>query len=168
MPETQELADSLFQKLGTNIDFSQNLVYENTVIFRSENNKYSLWIDFKGMALRFTDFSVENENVYTDYNEIEVLEILSQYGILVPEGSRFEVNEEGYLVITADMIVTGNWLYNGVLTFKITKDKVIKEYNNKIVTYQLYGEKKCITQQEAFENIQAGDSKYLQKNIWRQ
>lgn len=159
VPETQELADSLFQKLGTNIDFSQNLFYENTVIFRSENNKYSLWIDFKGMALRFTDFSVENENVYTDYNEKEVLEILSQYGILVPEGSRFEVNEEGYFVITADMIATGNWLYNGVLVLKITKDKVIKEYRNNIVTYQLYGENKCISQQEAFENIQAGKFK---------
>lgn len=157
--ETQEFANVLFQKRGTKIDFSQNLFYENTAVFRDENNKFSLWVDYNGMTIWFTDFSQKDSNVNTDYNEIEVMEILSQYGITVPEGSRFDIDEEDDFIIKADMIVTGNLLYNGILTCKITKDKVLKECNNKIVTYQLYGEKKCISQQEAFENIQAGEFK---------
>lgn len=154
--EAEKLASELFEKLGTSINYSQKEIYEDTAVYTSENQKYSLWINFKGLNTWFTEFNSIEAEGNTNYSKAEVLNILKKYGIELPEECDFTADNEKRYVLTADMIPIDGKILNGTLTCTIGEDQKIQEYNNDIISYNEYTSQSCITEREAYELLKEG------------
>ena len=51
--EATKIASEIFSKVNTKIDESQNDEYDNTIVFKSQDGNYSLWVDYIGNTTWF-------------------------------------------------------------------------------------------------------------------
>ena len=51
--EAIKIASEIFSKVNTKIDESQNDEYDNTIVFKSQDGNYSLWVDYIGNTTWF-------------------------------------------------------------------------------------------------------------------
>lgn len=174
--ETKELAESIFKKVGTNIDEKETIIYEDTVLYYSNNRKYSIWIYYAGGVYAYTDFGEHSskEDMYVrrkdnaDREEIE--KALRKLEIIIPESAEFKKEKKGEqvsYVFTVNMERQGSNLIDGKLTCTYYEDGTVKGIRNNIIKYEKISKKKIISEEEAYKKILDGkfgyDDYYLGK-----
>lgn len=151
------LANKIFSKLNTTIDESQNDEYDDTIVFKSKNGEYSLWVNYKGFTTWFTDFSQFDskgkENL--TYKEVQVL--LSKFDIELPEDADFKDNEDGNYSILLNMVKSKDVYLDGELRCTISENDIVSDITNNIISYKPYKEYDILSLKEAYDNILKGN-----------
>lgn len=159
--QTRAVAQDLFEKLGTQIDDSETDLYDETAIYWNQGRNYSIWIDYAGCPVDFTDFSV-----YTDLEEEhiteksgcskdEILKALEPYQIQIPEHAEFYDRGNGRYEFEADL-PSGDSLCQGTFSCTYYSNGKIYSFHNAIITYQKYRDCAIISEQEAYERLTQG------------
>ncbi|KIR01817.1 hypothetical protein P261_00631 [Lachnospiraceae bacterium TWA4] len=155
--EVEKYADNFFKKLGTSVDPSQNDFYETTALFWSENQKYSIWVNYVGETVSFTDVSVMEEPYCMTFDQDKAVEILGNYGIALPKGISMKVDAESEeYSFTVDGSINKNEMISGSLSCKITKEGMIESLRNNMIRSERYEEVDCISEEEAYNYIKEG------------
>lgn len=153
-PETLTLADEMFALLGTQVDSSETDIYDNTAVYRSMDNNYSLWVDYKGPNLWLIDFTAE-EQTSTGLSYQEVADILNQYGVSLPREVEFSEENGEYRIVAAARKEDG-LLWDGICNVEITPDRQIASMNHSLMPFEEYGEYEIISEKEAYELMAQG------------
>lgn len=165
--ETLELAEEIFSVLGTTLDVDSCDYYSETAIYYSIGREYSLWIDYVGCTVNFSDYKewIREERVAyrDDADSGEVREALAALGIRLPEEVRFENLGEGRYLFEAEQVTDGDMMYEGGLTctYNVNGD-IVKMYNG-IIACEAYRQAQVKSEQEAYEELLAGHA----RSVWQ-
>lgn len=154
--ECVSYANELLKQVGTTVDESKNDVYQDTLVCRSMDENYIVWVDYKGMTTSVTNFTQISEESDPGYSEKEVRQILEQSGIVIPTQATFEVDEFGTYLFTISMEETDTGILDGTICCMITKDGVLQEYENKLISYQTVRAVEVKSEQEVFDEVKEG------------
>lgn len=173
--ETRKMAEEIFEKLGTRIDETRTIIYEDTAIYYSDSKKedtYILCIDYRGGTYTYTDFSAysksKNEKQIkeeSDASKEEVQEALEKIGIKLPENCKFDNKGNGKYNFSVDMYLEEDRLIDGNLSCSYYNDKTVKNIRNNIIEYKKIGERQIISEKEAYNKILEGKFRYDEYNV---
>ena len=155
------LANKIFSKLNTTIDESQNDEYDDTIIFKSEKGDYSLWIDYKGLTTNFIDFSQFEAKGEENLTYEEVQALLSKFDIELPKDANFKDNGDGNYSISLNMVKSKDMYLNGELVCTISKNDIVSNFSNNIISYKQYKEYDILSLKEAYDEILKGNFRLI-------
>ena len=163
LEEATEIAQEMFELLGTTINERHTDVYDNTVFYYSQDSNYIMSVDFLGGTYDLTDFSTtfylneETDQTVQVYqaDEVEVKKALEIYGIELPEGAVFS-ESDGTYSFTADCIMDGDNMWDGTLSCTLYDNGRCGDITNAFIESEPYKEFSLISEQEAYEKICAG------------
>lgn len=158
--DTRVFADSFFKTLGTSIDPSRTIIYDETAVYCSQEGSgtHSLRIKYRGLTYTYTNFSPFDESIEIALNadEAVVREALRAYPIDLPADCSFkEIKDDEYL-FTADMIRSGEKLINGTLVCTCNSDGTIRAIQNNMIECIAYKPCGIISTKDAYEKILEG------------
>ncbi len=154
--ETLDFAKDYFSALGTDVDEAQNDIYEDTVVYYSQDRNYNLWVDFLGESYHFTDFTLLEKDGVEKLTQKEITDILKQYNITIPVEADFSEEGNGSYQISADMIEEDDGLLNGTCDITVVEgDKLSSIYNN-LIQYSEYKKSDILSEKEAYEKLEQG------------
>ena len=153
--DTLEVANEILSSVDSKIDESKNDVYDNTIVYKSKDENYSVWVDYTGLKADYTNFhelsSSGKENL--TYNEVKSL--LADFNIELPEKADFTDDNDGNYSISVDMIGDDEYI-NGMLVCSISETENVKSFTNNIVSYKKYKDFDIISEKEAYEKLLDG------------
>lgn len=153
--DTLEVANEILSSVDSKVDDSKNDVYDNTIIYKSKDENYSVWVDYTGLKARYINFpkfsNLGKENL--TYNEVKSL--LSDFNIELPERADFKDDKNGNYSISVDMIGDDKYI-NGMLVCSISKTEDVISFTNNIVSYKKYKDFDIISEKEAYEKLLDG------------
>lgn len=170
--ETHALAQDFFARLGTQLDESQNDIYDETAVYWSIGRDYNLWIDYTGCRMSYTDFTTlpdgdkEKAAGKTGCTEEDIRAALAQLGVSISDSADFQEMGEGRYLFEADSIENGH-LVQGTLTCTYDTDECIDSFDNSIITYRKFRDCDIISEQEAFDQLQSGNfqTRYFENDL---
>lgn len=159
--ETLQIASDFFAGLGDRVDMSREDYYENTAIFFSDDNFYSLWIEYAGPTMEYNNHDaawdgVERIPMKEDADREEIEEALSELGVSVHKDAVFENLGEGKYLFTMEQVMDGEYMYDGTLRCVYHVNHQISEFNDRRIAWEKYKELPLKTEREAYEEILAG------------
>ncbi len=157
--EAINLANGIFSNLNTKIDEPQNDEYDETIVFKSENGDYSLWVNYKGFTTWYTDFTKLESRGKEKLTYEEVKDLLSKFNIDLPKKGTFTDNGKGAYTISFDLVKSGDVYLDGQLTCTIDENNVVTSFNNDIINYEPYKEYEILSLEEAYNKILKGEFK---------
>ena len=170
--EAIQVAIDWFEKVGTEIEDNDTTEGENMILFRSKKDEnsessYFVNIDYVGARWRYNDSSdifmedgkIVFMNKIEDASREEVEQALLKLEVEVPQYAEFGQNRMEQYTFSVNMKKEGNKLIDGQLRCSYYEDKTIKDIANEIITYDKVTEKEIISEQEAYEEILAGEFK---------
>lgn len=168
--DTLEVANKILSSVDSKVDESKNDVYDNTIVYKSKDENYSVCVDYTGLKADYTNFhelgTLGKENL--TYNEVKSL--LSDFNIELPEKADFTDDKNGNYSISVDMISDDEYI-NGMLVCSISETEDVISFTNNIVSYKKYKDFDIISEKEAYEKLLDGkfitssDMAYSEINI---
>ena len=155
------LANKIFSNFDTNIDESQNDEYDDTIVFKSEKGDYSLWVDYKGLTTWFTDFSQLEVKGAENLSYTEIQALLSKFDIELPIDADFKDNGDGNYSISLNMVKSKDMYLNGELICTISKNGIVSNFTNNIISYKPYKEYDILSLKEAYDEILKGNFRLI-------
>ena len=155
--EAAKIASEIFSKVNTKIDESQNDEYDDTIVFKSQDGNYSLWVNYTGNTTWFIYYKEFKGKENLSYKDVQAL--LSKFDIDLPKEASFEDNGEGRYSIYLDMVKFKDVYLDGQLNFKIGEDDKVYGFSNNIISYKPYKEYEILTSKEAYNKILNGEFK---------
>ena len=160
--ETEVLARSFFENLGTSLDESRNDIYENTAVYWAVES-YSMWVDYKGGTYDMTDFDTsypeegkEQPQKVVDASEEIILEALEEYGITIPEEAVFSYKPGIGYTVTIERVEEKGTIYDGQLICDYYDNGRFSYISNDIKQFEVYKEFAICSEKEAYEQILDG------------
>ena len=155
------LANKIFSKVNTKVDESQNDEYDDTIVFKGENDDYTLWVNYKGLTTWFIDYSQFEAKGKENLTYKEVRDLISKFDIKLPKEADFEDCGEGNYSISLDMVKLEDVYLNGELTCKISENNIVSDFTNNIISYKPYKQYQILSLKEAYNEILQGKFKLL-------
>ena len=155
------LANKIFSNFDTNIDESQNDEYDDTIVFKSEKGDYSLWVNYKGLTTWFTDFSQLEVKGAENLSYTEIQALLSKFDIELPIDADFKDNGDGNYSISLNMVKSKDMYLNGELICTISKNGIVSNFTNNIISYKPYKEYDILSLKEAYDEILKGNFRLI-------
>ncbi|NLZ47315.1 MAG: VanZ family protein [Clostridiales bacterium] len=157
--ETLKYAKKFYSKIGQEVDESKNDIYDETAIYYTRDGSHSLWIDFVGLTLNYSDYDHMMDQGKEGCSLDDIRVALKEYDIEIPKTVDFKDEGNGNYNITANMYLEGNKLINGTLSCFYSNENKLKSISNKIRTYEKYKECKIISEKEAYNKLREGKFK---------
>lgn len=164
--ETLELAETLFAKTGTAVDMGATDVYDDTIIYHSQDGNCVLWIDYLGFRVDYTNYAqmwerdeLSEEPVLENASRKQVEDALALMEIQVPAMAQFEETEPGIYVFSANKLVEDDVLYYGQIRVKLNEDAEIVSMEDNLVDYQFYKSYPIRSARDAYDDFLAGKFK---------
>jgi glycopeptide antibiotics resistance protein len=154
--ETLRLANHLLEKFSAEVDEKQSDYYNDTAVYKSTTGNHSVWIDYTGLTVWFTDYNQGQDELQEGYTLDEVIPILENYNIALPQDIDFEDKGEGNYILTADMEEFDGGFIDGTLRCNITRDGTLSSFRNMLIHYEKYKEYEIISEQQAFDKLREG------------
>ena len=151
------LANKIFSKVNTSIDESQNDEYDDTILFKSVDGTYNLWVNYKGLTTWFIDYSQPEAKGKENLTYKEIRDLLSKFDIELPKEADFKDNGKGSYSISLDMVKLGDDYLDGELICTINENNIVSDFDNKIVSYKPYKEYDILSLKEAYDKILKGE-----------
>ena len=158
---TKEVAEEIFGRFGCEIDESRTDIYEDEVLYWSEDgNQLSIWVHYAGKTYRFTNSDAlynddAEKEIKLNATESELIQALEKMGVIIPEGAVFE-HETSLYQFTVDKIVKDGKMYDGSIRCEYTTDGMISELMNSVIEYEEYKSFPIISEKEAFDRLEKG------------
>ncbi|MGL4336071.1 MAG: VanZ family protein, partial [Turicibacter sp.] len=165
--DTLSVANQLFNQFGTVVDETTIDRYDETVVYRSLDGNYSVWVDYLGLTTWFLDYTQSDRNGIAGYTLNEVESILKPYNIDLPKGVEFFDEGNGNYKIVADFLKDDDQYIDGTLRFTLTEDGIVDDFNNDLIAYDPYKEFPIISEKKGYERLLSGkiNERYLGENI---
>lgn len=155
--ETLDFANTLFRQLDTVVDESGIDAYQDTIIYWSQDRNYNLWVDYRGLSFRYTDFNCLNKVPVNGASREEIVSALEKLNIRVPEQAEFSSQENGYYEFSVSGYEDGeNWV-EGTLSCQYVGKETLGSVNQHICSYEKYSTCGVISEQEALQKLENGD-----------
>lgn len=166
--EATEKAKEIFEKQGYVMDEAETLVYQNTVVFYSDDGKMQLWFEFKGGTYECTDFGVMYADEKIAYKEnasrSEVERALENIGITVPKEAVFEEKKEGVYCFGVIQVLEEGKLLDGSISCCYYDNGKIGRVSNAVLSLDEYKSVTTISEKEAYVKIEQGEFSYYREN----
>lgn len=114
------------------------------------------------LFVRYLDQGWEYTAIYDtapewmDADRETIENVLKQYPLFIPETAEFTVEGDGWHQFRVSLYSDGAAVYDGVLRVRIGADGLIREIDNRLLSYDCYRDVAVISPQEALEQLQAG------------
>lgn len=158
--DTLKTAIEILSAVNSEIDESKNIVYDETIIYYSLDNNYSVWVDFAGLKTSYSWIRAIDDKGKSGLTLDEVKELLSKFPLKIPDKVEFEDNGSGNYTIKVNMYEDGDTLIDGELTCEISSSGDVIGFQNNLICYDRYKEYDIISEQEAYEKIINGEFRY--------
>lgn len=158
--DTLEVANNILKSVNSKVDEALNDVYDETIVYYSSDKNYSVWVNFAGLTTSFSDCTKTSPDVKSGLNYNELVAILNDYKIDLPENADFKEIRAGNYEIILKMYETENLLLDGMVSCEVTSDNKLASFSNGLITYEKYKEFNMITEEEAFNRILKGEFIY--------
>lgn len=118
--DSEAFAEDYFQSLGSELDQTQNDIYENIAMYKSKSMQYILSVTYRGGGYELTDFGseAEDESYFTARtNGLSVEKIrglLQPYHIAIPNKAAFTELGNGKYQYAIHMTKEGDYWYDGI------------------------------------------------------
>lgn len=150
-----KVANEILSVVNTEVDESQNNVYDNTIVFKSKDKEQSVWVYYTGLKTWYIGhFEEESGQENLTYDEVKA--ILDDFNIELPEKADFTDEGDGRYTISVDMINDDEYI-NGSLMCSISKKNTVTDFTNNIISYKKYKEHEIISEKEAYEKLLNGE-----------
>ncbi|MEG0295500.1 MAG: VanZ family protein [Clostridium sp.] len=157
--DTLKIANGILGAVDSEVDESHNDVYDDTIIYRSKDEVYSVWVDYIGLTTNYTNSSTMSDSGLEGLGYREVKDLLKSFSISLPEEAEFIDVGAGKYEILVDMYNLGENILNGKLTCDIRKEREVSNFRNEIISYDRYKKYEIISEQEAYNEILQGNFK---------
>lgn len=106
------------------------------------------------------EYSVVGSNhhitaVATDRSTVEAA--LGKYALLIPKYAEFHVDQDCWHIFTANHIIDGNLMFDGILRCQYLNDGTLRKIENSLLTYEYYDKVNVISPMEAYYALCNGD-----------
>lgn len=164
--DARELAREVFTAIGRSLNEANANVYDESALYYASSNSENdaslhMWVTYKGMTYRYTDFSHFDKNAkrIVDADETTIRTALARFKLELPKQLSFTATEEGSYLFTADQIVIGEQMWNGILKCVYYSDGTIKEIDNRLIAANFYRSGAIISEAVAYKKLE--DGKFL-------
>lgn len=158
--ETLKYAEEFFGRFGSGIDESRTDIYDETAVYYNDDNSLSLWIDYEGNKINFTDFgSLYGDDAVKPMEnapEEEIRQSLDTLGFYIPEAAAFSVSGRGNYMFDSACVLIGEEMYDGKVRCSYGVGGVILDLDYNIIKGTPYKEFPIISEEEAYTRIAQG------------
>ena len=105
--ESLEVANEIFSTVNTKVDESQNDVYDDTIVYRSADGNYSVWVYFTGLRSWYSDYTQMDSLGKDGLSYDQVKTLLKDFNTDLPKKADFKDDGEGNYTISVDMAKAG-------------------------------------------------------------
>lgn len=107
-----------------------------------------------GYDYRGEPWSVDS---WADADRETVIAALEKFPLTIPEEAVFSAEGEGWHSFTADRLVQGDSMYDGILRCRYAADGKIYVVRNHLISYKPYSQTEIIIPQKAFDRLCTGN-----------
>ncbi len=100
---------------------------------------------------------MRDEDAWADADRQTLMTALVEYPLIIPEEAAFSADGDGWHSFTADRLVIGDNMYDGVIRCRCAADGEIYRIENHLVCYTIYGQTEIISPEEAYNALCAGN-----------
>lgn len=162
--ESLNLANEILSRVNSKVDESENITYDETMVYKSSDGMYSVWVNYAGLTSRYTDFNNFEKNNKSGLSLEQVKKIIKPFGIHIPDEVNFKDEGNGMYTISVNMVNSGDQCLDGQFTCSIKEGDVVSDFNNNIISYERYKEYEIISEKEAYNKIVNGEFKNYSYN----
>ena len=164
--ESLEVANEIFSTVNTDVDESQNDIYDDTIVYRSSDGNYLVWVNYTGLTTWYTDYTQMDISGKDGLSYEKVKSLLKDFSIDLPEKAEFKNDGEGNYTISVDMIENDGVYLDGELRCTIKENGTLSDFSNNIISYKKYKEYEIISEEKAYDKILKGEFKddFLEEN----
>lgn len=171
--QARQIAIDKLATIGETLDDTQTTEQENMIMFRNyrktlEENSARVHIEYVGGKVTLgcgsdvyidEDGEVRFKSRMKNASREEVEQALLKVGFEVPKDAEFGENRMKQYTFSINMVEQGNKLLDGEIRCNYFEDKTVAYVSNEIITYNKVTEKEIMSEQEAYEEILAGEFK---------
>jgi glycopeptide antibiotics resistance protein len=165
------LAADILAVVGSKVDPNHDDIYDKSALFKSADTQYSVWVEYKGMTVSYTDFSLFYEDGQAFLAESQVSRALAPFGLPWPQDNVFKDLGDGDYRIDVDMqkLPDGSYVY-GYLAATIAGENQVKGFDDSLILCEPYAKFAAISEEAAWQRLKAGDFvSYIAENeltVW--
>ena len=157
--EALKLANKILSNVNKEVDESKNDEYDETIVYKTEDDKYHLWVNYVGLTTWYTDFTEIEAKPKKGLSIEDVNSKLSKFGINIPKEASLEEIDDGRYIIAVDMKKSGDVYLDGELSCEISENGIVRGFNNDIIEYKPYKEYDILSEEEAYNKFLNGEFK---------
>lgn len=161
LDETHKFAEKIFDIQDKKIDENRTDIYDDTVVYYSDDGFLNLWIDYKGMTARYTNFelSFPGDGRECKYllgaDEQTVRGAIEKVGFNVPKETSFKVKENDYSFEIKREFINKNY-YTGLIVCSLNEKRNVVNIDYNLVVSEPYKKMKIISPQKAYDILSRG------------
>lgn len=164
--DTRKFAEKFFLQYEKEIDEERTDIYEETAIHYSEDGGQSLWIDYKGLKVWFTNFDLlfshdgESVEYLVGAEKEEIKKAIENIGFFIPEDASFEELGRGeYSFEVTGEVIDGTYC-TGKASCRLNLQGEVLEMHYDIITGEKSKQVSVISSQKAFDTLCSGEFYY--------
>lgn len=159
-PPSREECEAFGREFLENAGVEQadvTLYNEEVYLREHQGNRFlEVWyLDGTYDYLDWNDFDFM-EPTFAEADEQTIRDLLTGFGITVPEAAELTREEDGYYCFTVDQAVTGETMTDGTLRCALEAGYGLREIKNHLRTFTRYSEAAVISAHEAVEKVKEG------------
>ena len=163
---TDEFVQEFFERIHIDTSDMVDISYPDLGMYRiNGENFYNMSFQFRDGSYSFNNFSINDDSIKPlDIDEETIKEILTKFGIDIPQDNKFQKVNTGVYEWTVDKKVNKNQLIDGAITASYYNDHTVKEIGNQLVTYDKVRDVQIKSEQEAYKEILDGKFQIFVEN----
>ncbi|SDD83212.1 Glycopeptide antibiotics resistance protein [Bhargavaea beijingensis] len=161
-----EFAGEFFGRMKIDPAEIEDISYPDEGLYRVHGDSaYQLSFRFLDGSHSLTDFSLlDDGREPEDADEGKVKASLKKYGLEIPSEASFQRIDTGKYEWTVDQEASGNRLTDGELSVTYYNDGTVKEFDNRLVTYEKQKDVRIKSEQEAYQELLKGKFQHFSEN----
>ena len=157
MQECDVFAEEFREIIGTEYDAIS--YYEEAAYYMdhgSENGYHFLNVYYHDGSFEYT-CGYDGDPVWADAERKTVETALAKYPVLIPEYAEFSTDGDGWYSFSVRQRVDGAVMVDGILRCRYAQDGMLREIQNRLLTYTYYDTVEIISPEEAYRRLCAGE-----------
>jgi len=154
--ECEAIGRAFFESIG--VDKVDVTVYNEEVYLREYYGNRILEVFFADGHLEYWDLNdIDFETAaYAQVDEETLRSMLAEFGIEVPEEAELSYEGDGVHIFRVSRHIEGNTMLDGELICTVEQDFGLREFQNRLLTFEYHGDAKIISAETAVEQVKSG------------
>lgn len=158
---TKEECDAFGAAFAENFGlvFNEIMYYDKETYFidrGGDNSTHFLFVSYLDGSYDYNIIG-RTEQKWIETDRVTVSSALQQYSLQIPDDAVFSADGDGWHSFTADCLISGEIMFDGVLRCRYADDGKIYRIENNLIAYTKWGEAAIISPEEAFNALCSGN-----------